>query len=54
MAAAVYGTSFFFIGSALGAIISTQMISGVFPLVIGFFLIGVITLLLVLTDKRRE
>jgi MFS transporter, DHA1 family, multidrug resistance protein len=54
MAAAVYGTSFFFIGSAVGAIISSQMVTGVFPLVLGFFLIGVITLLLVLSDKRRE
>jgi MFS transporter, DHA1 family, multidrug resistance protein len=51
MAAAVYGTFFFFIGSALGSVISTLMVDGVFPLVIGFFAIGVITLILVFSDR---
>lgn len=50
MAAAVYGTFFFFIGSSFGSIISHLMVNGVFPLVIGFFIIGVITLILVFSE----
>lgn len=52
MAAAVYGTSFFFIGASLGSLISDIMVKGVFPLVISYFIIGVITLLLVFSDVR--
>ena len=52
MASAVYGTSFFFIGSLLGSIISQLMVRGVFPLVVSYFVIGLITLLLVFSDRR--
>ncbi len=52
MASAVYGTCFFFIGSALGSIISQLMAKTVFPIVLSFFVIGLITLLLVFTDRR--
>lgn len=52
MASAVYGTSFFFIGASLGSVISHLMVRGVFPLVLSFFVIGVITLLLVFSDLR--
>jgi DHA1 family bicyclomycin/chloramphenicol resistance-like MFS transporter len=52
MAASVYGTLFFFVGSSLGAVISYFMVHGVFPLVISFFAIGVVTLVLVFTDRR--
>lgn len=52
MASAVYGTSFFFIGASLGSAISHLMVSGVFPLVLGFFVIGLITVLLVFSDLR--
>jgi DHA1 family bicyclomycin/chloramphenicol resistance-like MFS transporter len=52
MASAVYGTSFFFIGSFLGSIISHFMVASVLPLVVAFFVIGLITLALVLTDNR--
>lgn len=52
MAAAVYGTSFFFIGATLGSGISNLMTHGVFPLVISFFAIGIVTVLLVLGDRR--
>lgn len=52
MASAVYGTSFFFIGASLGAVISHLMVRGVFPLVLSFFIIGLITLLLVFGDRR--
>ncbi|MGS2737957.1 multidrug effflux MFS transporter [Sinomicrobium sp. M5D2P17] len=54
MASAVYGTSFFFIGASLGSIISHFMVNGVFPLVLGFFIIGLITVLLVLGDRRPK
>ena len=52
MASAVYGTSFFFIGASLGSIISLYMIHGVFPLVLSFFAIGLITVILVFSDFR--
>ena len=52
MASAVYGTSFFFIGSSLGSIISHLMVNRVFPLVLSFFFIGIITVLLVFSDRR--
>ena len=52
MASSIYGTVFFFIGASLGAIISSLMKDGVFPLVISFFVIGITTFLLVFTDRR--
>lgn len=52
MASAVYGTAFFFIGAALGSVISNLMVRGVFPLVISFFVIGLIALVLVFSDRR--
>lgn len=51
-ASAVYGTSFFFIGASLGSIISYFMVRNVFPLVLSFFVIGVVAALLVFSDKR--
>ena len=52
MASAVYGTYFFCIGASLGSVISHLMVSDIFPLVLSFFIIGVITLLLVFSDRR--
>ena len=52
MASAVYGTSFFFIGASLGSVISHFMVKGVFPLVISFFIMGLIAVLLVFSDGR--
>jgi DHA1 family bicyclomycin/chloramphenicol resistance-like MFS transporter len=52
MASAVYGTIFFFIGASLGAVISNLMEKSVFPLVVSFFVIGICTVLLVLSDRR--
>lgn len=52
MASALYGTSFFFIGASLGSVISNLMIRGVLPIVFSFFVIGLITLLLVFSDRR--
>lgn len=52
MASALYGTSFFFIGAALGSFISKLLLNTVFPLVVCFFLIGIATLVLVFGDRR--
>jgi len=52
MASAIYGTSFFFIGASLGSVISHLMVTRVFPLVLSFFVIGLITILLVFSDLR--
>src|SRR5690606_5656815 len=54
MAAATYGTLFFFTGSALGSIINTLMVTSVFPLVVSFFIIGVVSLVLVRGDTHRK
>jgi DHA1 family bicyclomycin/chloramphenicol resistance-like MFS transporter len=51
-ASAVYGTCFFFIGSAMGSVISHLMVTRVFPLVLSYFIIGIVTLLLVFSDRR--
>lgn len=52
MASAIYGTFFFFIGAALGAVISHFLVDGVFLLVFSFFMAGVISVMLVYSDKR--
>lgn len=54
MASSVYGTFFFFIGAGLGAFISSLMRVSVLPLVISFFIIGIICLLLSQGDKRQR
>ncbi|QHS55636.1 multidrug effflux MFS transporter [Mucilaginibacter sp. 14171R-50] len=54
MASAVYGTIFFFIGSALGSVISHLLVKSVFPLVISYFVIGVIAVLLVFGDRHSQ
>lgn len=51
LAASVYGTSFFFLGAGLGALISDSLVSGVFPLVSSFLVIGVTTLVIAFTDS---
>lgn len=52
VASSVYGTIFFFIGGSLGSVISSLMKNDVFPLIAGFFIIGIVTLVLVLSDRR--
>jgi DHA1 family bicyclomycin/chloramphenicol resistance-like MFS transporter len=52
MASSIYGTSFFFIGAFLGSVISHLMRHGVLPLVLSFFVLGLITVLLVFSDLR--
>ncbi len=52
MASSIYGTSFFFIGASLGSVISQLMRKGVLPLVVSFFVLGLITVMLVFSDLR--
>lgn len=54
IASSVYGTSSFFIGASLGSVISHLMVNGVYPLVLGFFVIGVVTVILVFGDRRAH
>jgi MFS transporter, DHA1 family, multidrug resistance protein len=52
IASSIYGTSFFFVGAMLGSLISQLMHHGVFPLVLSFFILGLVTVLLVFSDMR--
>jgi len=52
MASSLYGTCFFAIGASLGSVISNLMIKGVYPLVLSYFIIGLIAMLLVFSDRR--
>lgn len=54
IASSIYGTAFFFIGASLGSVISNLMKQHVLPLIIAFFSIGILTLLLVFTDRRSH
>ncbi|MET0241853.1 MAG: MFS transporter [Flavitalea sp.] len=51
IAAAVYGTFFFFVGSGLGALMSHYLVDGVVSIVIGSVAFGAISYWLVLTDR---
>jgi DHA1 family bicyclomycin/chloramphenicol resistance-like MFS transporter len=53
VASSIYGTVFFFVGAGLGSIISVLMTKTVFPLIISFFLIGVVCLTLAFGDRRQ-
>lgn len=52
IASAVYGTLFFAVGASLGSLISLLMVSGVVPLIVSFFVLGIITVVLVFSDNR--
>ncbi|MBO9203947.1 MULTISPECIES: MFS transporter [Niastella] len=51
LAASVYGTIFFFVGSGIGTFISNQLIHGVGALVTGFFVAGLVAVVLVYSTK---
>lgn len=53
VASALYGTSFFFVGATLGSFISYLMSNGVFPLVISYFVFGLVAIILVYNDRRK-
>jgi DHA1 family bicyclomycin/chloramphenicol resistance-like MFS transporter len=52
VASSVYGTVFFSVGASLGSFISQLMRSGVLPLALGFFVLGLMAVFLVFTDQR--
>ncbi len=52
MASSIYGTSFFFVGAVIGSIISRLMRVGVMPLILTFFIFGLIATILVFSDLR--
>lgn len=52
IAASIYGTCFFFVGAALGSVINFLLVDSVFALVISFFIIGMLAVFLVLSDRR--
>jgi DHA1 family bicyclomycin/chloramphenicol resistance-like MFS transporter len=53
VASSIYGTVFFFVGAGLGSIISVLMTETVFPLIVSFFLIGIVCLTLAFADRRQ-
>ncbi len=53
LAASVYGTIFFFGGSAIGSLISNKLEKGIFPLAIAALAFSCISLILVKTDRRK-
>ncbi|MBT1705163.1 MFS transporter [Fulvivirgaceae bacterium PWU20] len=53
MASSIYGTLFFSFGASMGSVISLLLVDGVFPLVISFFSIGIVSLVLALTDRTK-
>lgn len=52
IASSVYGTFFFFLGSSLGSVVSGLMQKSVLPLVITFFIVGILALMLAIGDRR--
>jgi MFS transporter, DHA1 family, multidrug resistance protein len=52
LAASVYGTIFFFVGSGIGTFISNHLIKGVSALTTGFFVAGLIVVVLVYSNGR--
>ena len=54
LAASVYGTIFFFVGSGIGTFISNQLIHGVGALTTGFFIAGLVAVVLVYSNGRSK
>ncbi len=52
--AAIYGTTFFFVGSLAGTFVSRLLVNSVAPLAIGHAIAGVVALTLAFTDRRRS
>jgi len=51
MAAAIYGTSFFVVGSFLGSFIDRQLVNSVTPLAVGYVIAGLFALVLVFSGR---
>jgi len=54
MATAIYGTSFFVVGAIAGSFISQLMVSSVWPLVISYFVIGLIAMRLARYETAKK
>lgn len=54
MASSIYGTAFFSIGASLGAVISHLMRNEVIPLVLSFFVLGLMAALLAFADPMKK
>jgi DHA1 family bicyclomycin/chloramphenicol resistance-like MFS transporter len=54
MAAAIYGTSFFVVGAAMGSFIDRLLVDSVMPLAIGYFIVGLLALVTVYLDRRSR
>ena len=54
LAASVYGTIFFFIGSAIGTLISSRLTTGLFPLALCATVFSFVAVLLAFGDKRKN
>ncbi|MEO8611776.1 MAG: multidrug effflux MFS transporter [Chloroflexota bacterium] len=53
MAAAIYGTSFFVIGSTIGSFIDRLLVDSVAPLAAGYVVVGLITVVLAYSGRAR-
>ena len=53
MASSIYGTTFFFVGAYVGSLITQLMSHHLIPLVLSFFVIGVIAVILLFSDGAR-
>ena len=53
LAASVYGTIFFFLGSGIGAFISSLMSKNALPLGLGAFILSAIALALFYSDSKK-
>jgi MFS transporter, DHA1 family, multidrug resistance protein len=54
MAAAIYGTSFLVVGAAMGSFIDRLLVDSVMPLAIGYFIVGLIAVVLVYSDRHLQ
>lgn len=52
MASSIYGTLFFSVGASVGSVISLLLVDTVLPLVLSFFVIGLLSLALVLKGQK--
>jgi DHA1 family bicyclomycin/chloramphenicol resistance-like MFS transporter len=51
MAAAIYGTSFFVIGSAIGSFIDRLLVDSVMPLAVGYLIVGLLVVVVVYSGR---
>lgn len=54
IAASMYGTIFFFVGSSIGALLGALIVNGVIALVAGFLILGILASLLVWKEPKHS